>query len=108
MSTPASADTVLLHSAGSLRGALTEVSKAFEASGGGTVQSQYVLKDEIASGAKAEVFASANMDHPQALASAKRRADRWCCSRATGCARWCGRGLRSIPRDCSTACSIRR
>ena len=72
MSTPASADTVLLHAAGSLRGALTEVSKAFEASGGGTVQSQYVLKDEIASGAKAEVFASANMDHPQALASAKK------------------------------------
>jgi ABC-type molybdate transport system substrate-binding protein len=31
-----------------------------------------LLKDEIAGGAKAEVFASANMEHPQALASAKR------------------------------------
>ncbi len=76
MTTPASADTVLLHAAGSLRGALTEVSKAFEASGGGTVQAKYgpsgLLKDEIAGGAKAEVFASANMEHPQALASANK------------------------------------
>ena len=31
-----------------------------------------LLKDEIAGGAKAEVFASANMEHPQALASAKK------------------------------------
>ena len=29
-----------------------------------------MLKDEIAGGARAEVFASANMEHPQALASA--------------------------------------
>ncbi len=76
MPTSASADTVLLHAAGSLRGALTEVSKAFEASTGDTVQAKYgpsgLLKDEIAGGAKAEVFASANMEHPQALASAKR------------------------------------
>ena len=76
MSTSASADTVLLHAAGSLRGALTEVSKAFEASGGGTVQAKYgpsgLLKDEIVGGAKAEVFVSANMEHPQALAAAKK------------------------------------
>ncbi len=76
MSTPASADPVLLHAAGSLRGALTEVSKAFEASGGTKVQAKYgpsgLLKDEIAGGARAEVFASANMEHPQALASAKK------------------------------------
>jgi molybdate transport system substrate-binding protein len=76
MTTSASADTVILHAAGSLRGALTEVSKAFEAAGGGTVQSKYgpsgLLKDEIAGGAKAEVFASANMTHPQALTAAKK------------------------------------
>ena len=77
MTTPVfAADTVLLHAAGSLRGALTEVGKAFEASGGGTVQAKYgpsgLLKDEIAGGARAEVFASANMEHPQALASAKK------------------------------------
>ena len=31
-----------------------------------------LLKDEITGGAKAEVFASANMEHPQALARANR------------------------------------
>jgi ABC-type molybdate transport system substrate-binding protein len=76
MTTLAAADTVLLHAAGSLRGALTEVSKAFEAASGATVQAKYgpsgILKDEIAGGAKAEVFASANMEHPQALAQAKK------------------------------------
>ena len=53
---PCAADTVLLHAAGSLRGALTEVSKAFEASSGDTVQAKYgpsgLLKDEIAGGAQ--------------------------------------------------------
>jgi ABC-type molybdate transport system substrate-binding protein len=76
MTTSAAADTVFLHAAGSLRGALTEVSKAFEASGGGTVQAKFgpsgLLKNEIEGGAKAEVFASANMNHPQALASARK------------------------------------
>jgi molybdate transport system substrate-binding protein len=75
--TPAMAqspDTVLLHAAGSLRGALTEVAKAFEAASGAKVEMKYgasgLLKDEIAGGARAEVFASANMEHPQALAKA--------------------------------------
>ena len=65
---------VLLHAAGSLRTALTEVAGAFEAASGQRVQAKYgpsgTLKDEIAGGAHAEVFASANMDHPQALATA--------------------------------------
>ena len=69
------ADPVLLHAAGSLRAALTEVSKAFEAAGGASVQAKFgpsgLLKDEIAGGAKAEVFASANMEHPLALAATK-------------------------------------
>ncbi len=73
--TPAIAsDPVLLHAAGSLRGALTEVSQAFEKSAALKVQAKFgasgLLKDEIAAGAKAEVFASANMEHPQALAKA--------------------------------------
>lgn len=76
MSTSASAETVLLHAAGSLRGALTEVAKAFEAASGSKVQMKYgpsgILKDGIAAGEKAEVFASANMEHPQALATAKK------------------------------------
>ena len=67
---------VLLHAAGSLRAALTEATAAFEAATGVKVQAKFgpsgVLKDEIAGGAPAEVFASANMEHPQALAKARR------------------------------------
>lgn len=70
------ADTVLLHAAGSLREALDDVGKAFTAASGATVQAKYgpsgTLKDQIAAGAKAEVFASANMEHPRALAVLKR------------------------------------
>ena len=65
------ADTVQLYAAGSLRGALTDVAKAFEAKTGNKVEMKFgpsgVLKNEIAGGAKAQVFASANMEHPQAL-----------------------------------------
>ncbi len=75
MTTPVFAsEPVLLHAAGSLRAALTEVATAFEAASGHKVQAKFgpsgALKDEIAGGARAEVFASANMQHPQALASA--------------------------------------
>ena len=66
----------MLHAAGSLRAALTDLAREFEAAGGGKVQAKFgpsgLLKDDIAGGAKAEVFASANMEHPQALATAKR------------------------------------
>lgn len=74
-------DPVLLHAAGSLRGALTEVAESFEKSAlekssSLKVQAKFgasgLLRDEIAAGAKAEVFASANMEHPQALANAGR------------------------------------
>jgi molybdate transport system substrate-binding protein len=70
------ADSVLLHAAGSLRLALTEVIAAYEPSAGVKVQTKFgasgTLKDAIAKGERAEVFASANMEHPQALADAKR------------------------------------
>jgi molybdate transport system substrate-binding protein len=77
MSFPAMAqNSVLLHSAGSLRSALTEVTAAFQAATGVRVEAKFgpsgVLKDEITKGAKAEVFTSANMEHPQALAKEKR------------------------------------
>jgi molybdate transport system substrate-binding protein len=76
MTVPAMAEeTVLLHAAGSLRGALSEVASGFEAAGLGKVQAKFgpsgILKNEIATGEKAQVFASANMEHPQALASEK-------------------------------------
>ena len=72
MTAPAMAEeAVLLHAAGSLRGALTDIANGFEAADGGRVQAKFgasgLLKDEIAGGAKAELFASANMEHPQAL-----------------------------------------
>lgn len=69
-------ETVLLHAAGSLRAALSDIARDFESAGGGKVQAKFgasgLLKDEIAAGASAGVFASANMEHPQALALAKR------------------------------------
>ena len=65
MNQAARADAVQLYAAGSLRAALTDVSKAFRAVSGVAVQGKYgpsgILKDEIARGAKADVFASANM-----------------------------------------------
>jgi len=68
------ADPILLHAAGSLRGALNEIAAAYEKSSGIRVTAKYgasgLLRDEIARGQKAEVFASANMEHPQALAKA--------------------------------------
>ena len=75
MAVPAVAsEPVFLHAAGSLRTALTEVTGAFEAASGQRVQAKYgpsgMLKDEIADGAHAELFAPANMEHPQALATA--------------------------------------
>ncbi len=70
------AESVQLYAAGSLRGALTDVAKAFEASIGNTVQAKFgasgLLMDEIVAGAKTDVFASANMEHPQALAAAEK------------------------------------
>jgi ABC-type molybdate transport system substrate-binding protein len=70
----AAAQNVQLYAAGSLRGALTDVAQPYRAATGRTVTPKFgpsgLLKDEIAGGAKADVFASANMEHPQALAAA--------------------------------------
>jgi len=71
--TALASEPVLLHAAGSLRAALTEIAGAFERGSGVTVEATYgasgLLRDAIESGDRAEVFASANMEHPQALAS---------------------------------------
>lgn len=61
--------------AGSLRAALGDVSRAFEASHPGTsvrltFGASGLLKDRLMSGEKADVFASANMEHPEALHAA--------------------------------------
>jgi molybdate transport system substrate-binding protein len=76
MARPAAAETVQLYAAGSLKAALTEVAKAYEAMTGNKIDAKYgpsgILKNEISAGATANVFASANMEHPQALHDEKK------------------------------------
>src|SRR5262245_33396587 len=68
------AEPVLLHAAGSLRVSLDEVAAAYEKATGVKVIAKYgasgTLREEIERGTKAEVFASANMEHPLMLARA--------------------------------------
>ena len=70
------AETIQLYAAGSLKLALTEVARSYEEATGNKVESIYgasgLLKNEISTGAKADVFASANMEHPQALHDEKK------------------------------------
>src|SRR5262252_4305229 len=70
------AETIQLYAAGSLNLALTEIARSYEASTGNKVEAKYgasgLLKNEISSGAKADVFASANMEHPKALHDEKK------------------------------------
>jgi len=66
-----------VHAAGSLRGALTELALAFEQREPGTrvalvFGAAGLLKDRLMAGEPSDVFASANMAHPQALAAAGR------------------------------------
>ncbi|MGB7257098.1 MAG: molybdate ABC transporter substrate-binding protein [Pseudolabrys sp.] len=76
MTSVALADTVHLYAAGSLRAALNDVAKAFEEKTANKVEAKYgpsgILKNEIAGGVKADVFASANMEHPRALSEARK------------------------------------
>jgi molybdate transport system substrate-binding protein len=69
---------VLLHAAGSLRDALTELTQAYTQPFGAPVRLAFgasgTLKDRIAAGEPAHVFASANLEHPQALAAAGKAA----------------------------------
>jgi len=68
------AEPVLLHAADSLRTSLDEVAAAYEKATGIKVIAKYgasgTLREEIERGTKAEVFASANMEHPLLLARA--------------------------------------
>ncbi len=65
---------VSLHAAGSLRAALLDIADAFQNETGIPVSAQFgasgLLKDRLARGEAGEVFASANLEHPQALARA--------------------------------------
>lgn len=70
----AEAEPVLLHAAGSLKAALGEVADAFTQDHGIEVERSFgasgLLRGRIEGGETAQVFASANMEHPQILADA--------------------------------------
>ena len=71
---PASTATpVAVYAAGSLRGALTAIAKDFEASTGQPITLTFgasgLLRERIEKGEAAQVFASADTDHPQRLAT---------------------------------------
>jgi molybdate transport system substrate-binding protein len=66
-----------VYAAGSLRAALTRIGADFEAAPGGqkvnfVFGASGLLRDRLLGGERADVFASANMEHPQALVSAGR------------------------------------
>jgi len=75
-SAAAQAPPVKVLAAGSLRGVMTDLGNAWSATGGGAIAAEYgasgTLRDRIVAGASADVFASANMEHPQSLAAAGR------------------------------------
>jgi molybdate transport system substrate-binding protein len=68
------ADALSLYAAGSLKAALTDVAKAFEEAYGTPVEMEFaasgLLRERIEGGEPADVFASANMQHPDALMAA--------------------------------------
>jgi molybdenum ABC transporter molybdate-binding protein len=77
VATPVHAQEPLrLYAAGSLRNALTEVAKQFQAATGTPVAATFgasgLLRERIEKGEPAELFASADMGHPQRLAAAGR------------------------------------
>ena len=103
---------VQLYAAGSLRAPMTEIVQAFTASGGPAVNATYgasgLLRERIEKGEPADVFASADVGNPQALARAGRAAAPVVFARNRLVrARRAGRGRRPRIR-CSSACSIRR
>ncbi len=69
------ADPVRLLAAGSLRAALTDVAEAWASASDGAVSADFapsgLLRDRILGGEAADVFASANLEHPQAIAAVR-------------------------------------
>jgi molybdenum ABC transporter molybdate-binding protein len=73
LTSTARAETVNLYAAGSLRAALTDVARAFEAENGGKIRVETtfgasgLLRERIEKDEPAHVFASANTGHPKRL-----------------------------------------
>jgi molybdate transport system substrate-binding protein len=77
LAVPAAAqEPVRLYAAGSLRGALTQIGELYEKQSGekiaGIFGASGLLRERIAGGEAAEIFASANMAHPQSLSASGR------------------------------------
>ena len=75
MNPPVSAESLLrLHAAGSLRQAFIEIAERFERDTGTLVELVFgasgLLRERLAGGEPGDVFASANIAHPKALAEA--------------------------------------
>ena len=73
----AARDGLTVYAAGSLRAALTQIAADFEASPGGTrvhlvFGAAGLLRERLEAGEPADLFASANLEHPQTLADAGR------------------------------------
>jgi molybdate transport system substrate-binding protein len=68
------ADALSLYAAGSLKAALTDVAKAYQDAYGTPVEMAFaasgLLRERIEGGAPADLFASANMEHPGTLMAA--------------------------------------
>lgn len=71
LSGPVMSDEVSLYAAGSLKASLSDVSRDFEKRTGHTVKNTFapsgLLRQRIEAGEPAQVFASANMKHPETL-----------------------------------------
>ena len=73
LTSPARAETMNLYAAGSLKAALSEVARAFEAQNGGKIRVETtfgasgLLRERIEKGEPAHVFASADTGHPKRL-----------------------------------------
>jgi molybdate transport system substrate-binding protein len=68
-------DVLTVHAAGSLRAALTKIAEDYAAAPGGqkvnlVFGASGLLRDRLLGGERSDVFASANMEHPQTLAAA--------------------------------------
>ena len=65
-------EPVRLLAAGSLKAAMTDIGNAFSVKSGVPVEAGFgasgLLRERIAGGEEADVFASANLEHPQAIA----------------------------------------
>lgn len=102
MALPAVAqDTIRVHAAGSLKAALTEAAAAFARKPDGA-KAEFafgpsgLLKDRLEKGEASDVFASANMAHPQVLADAGKAGPVRAFARNTLCA-LAGAGVKAAP-----------